>query len=85
MLIERTFEIGGLLCWAMALLLGAALVVAGIVAIDPATIVVPILFAGIGSLFLAVGRQARRDRLALLDAPRPPGEAERRTLADPPK
>ena len=73
MLIERTFTVGGGLCWGLAVLFAAALVFSGTIAIDPASVIVPALFGVIGSIFPVVGIQARRDRLALLALPTPVG------------
>lgn len=75
MLIERTFEIGGALCWGLAVLFAIALAMTGLLGLDAGTAIVPILFGVIGTLFFAVGRQARDDRRRLLDLPAPPGDS----------
>lgn len=72
MLPERVFTIGGGLSIATGLLLALAIVLNP----DPFLwYVLPsvVLFIGLGTFFLYVGKGAQRDRRRLLESPQPPG------------
>lgn len=80
MLVERVFSLGGLLVIAFGILLAALVYATGAWRYGVGLLLGPALMIGFGAFFLGVGRQARRDREALLalpETPAPPGGSVR--------
>ena len=75
MLVETTFGVGGVLCVALGIALGAAYLAIGLTELDAASLAAPGLFVVMGAIFLWVARDARRSRLELLALGEPPGGA----------
>ncbi len=85
MLVERVFEIGGVLTIAAGAALAGLLYATGAYGVSVGVFLTPALLIGFGVFFLWVGRQAREDRRGLLALAEPLPDAPSASGAPPKK